>query len=157
MTQSHFLQTRGIARKAPFGNGIYLPITSPIKCGLPLFVVPVSAGFPSPADDYLEGNLNLHTYLVKRPAATFFATARGDSMVGAGIHSGNLLVVDRSLEPENRIVIALLEGEFIVRRLQAASGVTYLVASNEAYEPIKISDGMELEIWGVLIAAIHFL
>ncbi len=158
MTQSHFLGKKGIARKTAFGNGIYLPKGSPIKYRLPLFAVPVSAGFPSPADDYLEDNLNLHTFLVKRPAATFFVTARGDSMIDAGIHDGDLLVVDRSLESEHsRIIIVLLDGEFIVRRLQIFRGVTHLVAANEAYEPIEIFEGMELEIWGVVIAAVHFL
>ncbi len=158
MTQSRFLGKKGIARKVPVGNKIYLPKRSPIKYRLPLFAVPVSAGFPSPADDYLEANLNLHTFLVKRPAATFFVTARGDSMVNAGIHNGDLLIVDRSIEAgPSRVAIVLLDGEFIVRRLQVSRGVTYLVAANEEYAPIEISEGKDLEIWGVVISAIHFL
>jgi DNA polymerase V len=91
---------------------------------LPLYSCPVSAGFPSPADDYLEGQLDLNQHLIKHPVATFFVRVAGDSMVGAGIHSGDLLIVDRSLEPsDGRVVIAIVNGELLVKRLRMIRGM----------------------------------
>lgn len=87
--------------------------------GLPLYLSPVKAGFPSPADDFIDRKLDLHEYLVHNEAATFFLRAQGDSMTGAGIHDGDLLIVDRSIEAShNKIVIAAIDGELTVKRLQ---------------------------------------
>jgi DNA polymerase V len=126
---------------------------------LPLFLAPVSAGFPSPAEDFLDGTLDLNSYVVKNPAATFFVRAAGDSMVGAGIHSGDVLVVDRSVEArDGRIVIAVLDGELTVKRLRRTkSGGVSLHPENGAYQPIDVRDGTALEIWGVVTAVIHRL
>ena len=90
----------------------------PMSPELPLYLSPVEAGFPSPAEDYTEQKLNLHKYVVRHEAATFFVRAHGDSMLNAGIHDGDLLVVDRAIAAEhNRVVIAALEGELTVKRL----------------------------------------
>jgi DNA polymerase V len=127
-------------------------------CSLPLFLERVSAGFPSPADDYMEDRLDLNRYLVKHPAATFFVRASGDSMIGAGIHSGDILVVDRSLEPgNNSVVIAVINGELTVKRITKSRGKLFLLPDNESYRPIEIRDGMEFEVWGVVTTVIHAL
>lgn len=125
---------------------------------LPLFLESVSAGFPSPADDYLEGKLDLNDFLIPNPPATFLVHVTGDSMIGAGIYSGDLLIVDRSVEPRNRnIVIAVLDGELTVKRLKMEQDEIILVAENKNYEPIKITEQMQFEIWGVVRTVIHSL
>ena len=123
---------------------------------LPLFISRVQAGFPSPADDYLEGALDLNEYLIKRPAATFFLRVTGDSMTGAGIHSGDLLIVDKSVTPaDGMIVIAVVDGELTVKRLYSRHGKIRLEAENPAYRPIPIGSGQDLHVWGVVIHAIR--
>lgn len=122
----------------------------------PLFTVRVSAGFPSPADDYIEHTLDLNEKLIRHPAATFFVRVSGDSMQGAGIYDGDLLVVDRALEPQDRsIVIAVVNGEFTLKRLKKEQGRIWLMPENPAYAPIELHDGIEAEIWGVVKHAIH--
>jgi DNA polymerase V len=118
---------------------------------IPLYMSKVRAGFPSPADDFIEQKLNLNDYLIKHPASTFLVRAEGESMVGAGIQSGNILVVDRSLEPtHNRIVIAALDGELTVKRLYRQEGVVKLLSENPDFPPIHIREEMETVIWGVV-------
>ncbi|HOV91898.1 MAG TPA: translesion error-prone DNA polymerase V autoproteolytic subunit [Candidatus Kapabacteria bacterium] len=125
---------------------------------LPLFLESVSAGFPSPADDYLEGKLDLNDFLIPNPPATFLVHVTGDSMIGAGIYSGDLLIVDRSVEPHNHnIVIAVLDGELTVKRLIMEKDEIKLVAENKNYKPIKITEQMQFEIWGVVRTVIHSL
>ena len=124
----------------------------------PLFLSEVSAGFPSPADDYLDRKLDLNEHLIKNPAATFFVRVAGDSMTGAGINDNDILVVDRSLEPaSNNIVIAVVNGELTVKRLIKNQNCYRLVAENSDYPPLDIDEEMELEIWGVVTFAIHAL
>ncbi len=126
--------------------------------GLPLFLERVSAGFPSPADDYLEERLDLNHHLVKHPAATFFVRASGDSMLGAGIHPGDILVVDRSLDPANNsVIIAAVNGDLTVKRLVKTGRALLLAPDNERYRPIEIREGMDFEVWGVVTAVIHAL
>jgi len=117
---------------------------------------PVEAGFPSPAGDYIETPLDLNELLIAHPAATFFVRARGDSMVGAGIQNNDLLVVDRSQEARNRdIVIAVIDGEFAVKRLVITTGAAYLQPANTSYPTITIDAESEAEIWGVVSYVIH--
>ena len=124
----------------------------------PLFLSGVSAGFPSPADDYLDRKLDLNEHLVKNPAATFFVRVAGDSMTGAGINDNDILVVDRSLEPSsNNIVIAAVNGELTVKRLVKNKKSCRLIAENPDYPPLEITEEMPLEIWGVATYAIHSL
>lgn len=130
--------------------------STPIE--LPLVLEPVPAGFPSPADDYIEGRLDLNQYLIKHPAATFFVRVTGDSMIGAGIHSGDLLVVDRALSPaDGNVVIAAVNGELTVKRLHRKNGEIFLAPENSAYKPIPISDGTSFEVWGVVTSVVHSL
>lgn len=124
----------------------------------PLFQAYVPAGFPSPADDYIERKLDLNTYLIRHPAATFFVRVTGDSMIDAGIHSGDMLVVDRSLEPSgSSVVIAGVEGELTVKRIRKCGGKLFLVSDNSGYEPIEVREDADFSIWGVVTAVIHHL
>ena len=126
------------------------------ECELPLFLESVSAGFPSPADDYLEGRLDLNDALIRNPASTFFVRVTGDSMIGAGIHSNDILVVDRSLNAKDgSIVIAVIDGELLVKRIFMNDGKVFLMPENIAYEQIEIKDEMKFEIWGVVTTVIH--
>ncbi|MDE2028645.1 MAG: translesion error-prone DNA polymerase V autoproteolytic subunit [Candidatus Omnitrophica bacterium] len=123
---------------------------------LPLFLSRIKAGFPSAADDYLDKNLDLNEYLIKHPAATFFVKVKGDSMTGAGISSGDILIVDRSVEAKGgKIVVAVLNGEFTVKRLQKRKDRVILLAENPEYEAIEVTPGMDFEIWGVVMHVIH--
>lgn len=124
---------------------------------LPLYLSTVRAGFPSPADDFVDCELDLNDYLIQHPAATFFVKAVGNSMQGCGIHSGDLLVIDKALRPRNNsIVVAVVNGEFTVKRLRRPkSNKLYLVAENPAFAPIEITSQMEFEVWGVVTAVIH--
>jgi DNA polymerase V len=138
-------------------DAIYKPLFS-TKQKRPLFLVPVPAGFPSPADDYLEGALDLNEYLIKHKAATFFWRVTGDSMIGAGIHSGDLLIVDRSLEPQTgNVIIAVLDGELTVKRIEMHDGRLFLVPENPDYPLIPVTEEQSFQVWGVVKHVIHSL
>ena len=123
---------------------------------LPLYSSKVPAGFPSPADDHMEGKLDLNTHLVKHPTATFFVKASGDSMLGAGIHDGDILVVDRSLEPRTgKVVIAAVDGQLTVKRLQKKGSKTFLVPENKKFRSIELNESNDVKIWGVVTNVIH--
>ncbi len=136
-------------------DAIYRPDTG-LKCERPLFMVPVKAGFPSPADDYIEERLDLNKHLIKHTAATFFVRVSGDSMVDAGIHSGDILIVDRAIEPvDKKVVIAVINGELTVKRIRIQKGKVILMPENDSYIPMQINDEMNFEIWGVVTNVIH--
>ncbi|MGJ7460409.1 LexA family protein [Halomonas sp. MA07-2] len=147
MPLSHRTRVRVIGRAAGEGAG-------PPR---PLMGCRVRAGFPSPADDHLDAEIDLHAHVVKRPAATYFVRAEGDSMLGDGIHHGDLLVVDRSLEPlPGRVIVIALEGEPTVKRLERRGAAVWLVASNPHFAPIPLA-GRECEVWGVVTHVVHDL
>ena len=123
-----------------------------------LYSSSVSAGFPSPADDFIDTKLDLNEHLIRHPSATFFVRASGDSMIGAGIHSGDILIVDRSLEAANNaIVIAALEGELTVKRFKKKNGRVFLLPENKEYKIIDITHNETFSIWGVVTYVIHRL
>jgi DNA polymerase V len=123
-----------------------------------VFIISVPAGFPSPAEDYVEGPLDLNDYLIKHPAATFFVRVIGDSMVGAGIYPNDLLIVDRALNATNgSIIIAVVNGDLTIKRLHKSQGRVVLLSENPAYPPMEIDHSMTFEVWGVATKAIHFL
>ena len=123
---------------------------------LPLFASPISAGFPSPADDYVEKKLDLNEHLVGNRQATFFLRVSGDSMIGAGIHDGDLLIVDRSIPAVNKkIVVAVVDGELLVKRLLRAKGKVFLAAENPNYAQIEVTEELSFEVWGVVTNVIH--
>ncbi len=129
------------------------------KCYLlPFYQHTVSAGFPSPADDYIEDRLDLNELLIKHPSATFFLKVSGSSMIKAGIHHNDILIVDRSIEPSHgKIVIASVNGELTVKRLSRSQNKIELVAENDDYPSIDITEEMELVFWGVVTNVIHHL
>lgn len=125
---------------------------------VPLFSQPVAAGFPSPANDYIEANLDFNELLVNEAATTFVVRAEGESMLGAGIFPGDFLVVDRSLVARcEDIVIAALDGDFTVKRLKQKKGRFVLVPENPAYPVIAVDESSELVIWGVVTFVLHGL
>jgi DNA polymerase V len=122
----------------------------------PLFLSLVEAGFPSPAEDWIEDRLDLNRFLVRTPSATFFLRVKGDSMIQAGIHEGDILIVDRSIRPaHNQIIIAVVNGEMTVKRLHKESGTVRLVPDNPRYEAIPIGPDQDFQVWGVVTACIH--
>lgn len=133
-----------------------IPISAQLSyVPLPLFQARVPAGFPSPAQDYEENCLDLNALCVQHPAATYFVRVSGDSMIGAGIHDGDLLVVDRSLEPKHGdIVIAGFHGELTVKRLELTP-VVRLVAMNKRYPAITLPEDTDLDIHGVVLHTLH--
>lgn len=131
-------------------------ILEEFRVSLPFYIAKVPAGFPSPADDYLDSALNLHDYVVKHPAATYFVRAEGDSMLEAGIFPGDLLVVDRSIPPaHDKIVIAAIDGQLTVKRLSKINDKVQLLPANTKYPPINITGEEDLIIWGVVSYVIH--
>lgn len=146
-------------------NAVGIPISeieNILKCVrykvycLPFYQHTISAGFPSPAEDEIEGKLDLNELLIKRPSATFFLRVSGSSMIKAGIHHNDILIVDRSIVPSNgKIVIASVNGELTVKRLIREGNKVQLIAENEKYRPIEITGDIELHIWGVVTNVIH--
>ena len=125
---------------------------------IPLYNYSISAGFPSPADDHLEKNLDLNEYLIKNPNSTFFVRVQGESMLGSGINSDDILIVDRSLEASSgKIIIAVLYGELTVKRLRFSKNEIWLDADNEKFDSIKITEEMNFHIWGIATNVIHKL
>ena len=116
----------------------------------------ISAGFPSPAEDFTEFSISLDKHLIQNPAATFMVYANGNSMVRIGIHHGDILIVDRSLSArDGDIIIALLHGEFMVKQISIIDGVLFLVPKNPQYTSVRITSEMEFEVWGVVTFSIH--
>ena len=132
-----------------------LPIISePPIVLLPLFGTAVRAGFPSPADDFVETPLDIREHLIKHPSATFFARAEGDSMTGFGIFNGDLLIVDRALQPQHGdVVIAAIDGELTCKVLDMQEKL--LRSGNVRYQPIELHDNAELLIEGVVIHSVR--
>ena len=127
------------------------------KDSLPLFLSPVQAGFPSPADDYIEESLDLNKYLISHPSATFFVRVQGNSMIDAGIHNQDILIVDRALNPTNgKIAIAVINGEFTVKRIRIKKNKKiFLEPQNPSYSLIEISPDDDFQIWGIVTYVIH--
>ena len=127
----------------------------PAVCILPLLQHRISAGFPSPADEYVEKGLDLNHYLVGNKAATYFFRVVGDSMIGAHIYDGDMLVVDRSIKPKyGHIVLAVVNNEYTVKRLYTCNSVIELHADNPAYLPIRFKVDEELQVWGVVVGTV---
>jgi len=118
---------------------------------LPLVSEGISAGFPSPAMDFIDLSIDLNKQLIKHPSATFYGRVKGQSMKDVGINDGDLLVIDKSLEPINgKIAVCYIDGEFTVKTIKLEAGVCWLVPANENYQPIKVTSDNELIIWGIV-------
>lgn len=123
---------------------------------LPIFGTKAPAGFPSPADDYIEDKLSLDEIIIKHPAATYLVRVSGNSMLNEGIHDNDILVVDRSLSPaEGKIVVVAIDGEITVKKLKFVGGKMLLVAANPCYRPIEVKEDNNVMIWGVVKTIIH--
>jgi DNA polymerase V len=126
------------------------------ELALPFYLHRIPAGFPSPADDYLETRLDLNGLLVRNPAATFMVRVSGDSMIGVGIHDGDILVVDRSeTAVHGKIVVAALDGEMTVKRLHLKGGRCRLVPENKDFQPIQVGTEQDLQVWGVVVGVVR--
>lgn len=122
---------------------------------LPFVNQGISAGFPSPADDFLDIKIDLNREFIKNPNSTFYARVRGRSMVGAGLNDGDLLIIDRSLEPENnKIAVCFVDGEFTIKRIKKEKDTVWLIPENEEYPPIKVTADNEFVIWGIVTTVI---
>lgn len=122
----------------------------------PYFEARVSAGFPSPADDYTELKLDLNKALVANPTATFYVRVKGMSMIDAGINEGDMLVVDRSLEAKNNaIAVCVINGEFTVKRLAVDGEILFLIPENAEFKAIRITEEMDFQVWGIVTFVIH--
>ena len=121
-----------------------------------LYLNTVCAGFPSPASDYLEGEIDLNRYLIKNPLATFIVKSQGNCMLQAGIHSGDLLIVDRSIKPKNNsIAIASIDGDLTVKRIKISGKKFLLSSDNKDYGNVKINNESDIFIWGIVTKVIH--
>ena len=131
-----------------------VPQLNPPLLERPLGLSPVSAGFPSPAEDYEQATLDINRYLIRNPVSTFFFKVEGDSMEGATLFAGDILVVDRSVTPvHGHIVVAFVGGERLVKRLHLRSGRSALLAENPTYPPIEITEEAQVDIWGVVVGS----
>lgn len=121
------------------------------ELALPFVDGGISAGFPSPALDFVNLTIDLNRYLIKNPSATFYGKVKGDSLINAGIHNGDLLIIDRSLEPTNgKIAVCYVNGEFTAKRIKIEKEVVWLIAENENYQPIKVTEENNFLIWGIV-------
>jgi DNA polymerase V len=138
-----------------FKNDILLPVLDSAPIRAPLFSHKVAAGFPSPADDYIEARLSLDELLIQHKDSTFFVRAKGNSMVGAGIFDGDLLVVDKSLSPKSGdIIIAIMDGDLTVKRLEKRGKKVLLKPENPRFKEIELKEGQELQVWGVVTSTV---
>lgn len=157
LNQKNTLNVGSASNQESFNNDFvwHLPENEPQKIPLPLYAHKVVAGFPSPAEDYVEARLDLNEKLVRNKEATFLLSVQGDSMKDAGILDGDILVVDKSIDPQDgKIVIAALDGELTVKRLSIKSTGTWLVPENDNYPPIAVKEESDIVIWGVVTATI---
>jgi DNA polymerase V len=134
----------------------FLPPSFELKLAIPLASFRVSAGFPSPADDYMEGRLDLNEYFIRHPAATFYVRVSGDSMRDAGIFDGDLLIVDRAVTcADGSIVVARIGDEFTLKRILKKGSRVYLRPENEDFQPIEVTEDTDCEIWGRVVGSVR--
>lgn len=148
----------------PIRDGVtFIPLARSKELRLPLFTSRLRAGFPSPADDYVEEKIDLNLYLAEHPASTFLVRVDGDSMTGAGIFPGDIAIVDKSQVTSdvkamhNKIVLAVLDGEFTIKRLSVKGKTVMLLPENDKYDPIPVTEASDFTVWGVVKHSIRHL
>lgn len=125
------------------------------ELAIPLAIEGISAGFPSPAQDFMEGSIDLNKELIRNPSATFYGRVKGDSMKDLGIHDGDLLVIDKSIAPRNgKIAVCYIDGEFTMKRIKIENSYCWLIPANENYKPIKVTAENDFLIWGIVVHVI---
>ena len=150
------LQNPPFSSSATLGQHPMVLVPEPSHYAAPLFLCRIPAGFPSPATDHMEDGLDLNEYLVRHKLASFLFRVQGHSMQNAGIVDGDKVVVDRSIEPQhNQIVIAVVDGEYTIKRLYRKSGSVELRSENPAFKPILFKAESQLEIWGVVVGVVR--
>ncbi|MCB0458598.1 MAG: translesion error-prone DNA polymerase V autoproteolytic subunit [Flavobacteriaceae bacterium] len=133
-------------------------ISEKTKLKLPIVENGISAGFPSPAEDFFDSVIDLNKELIKNPDATFFGRVRGYSMKNAGLNDGDLLIIDKSLEPTNgKIAVCFIDGEFTVKRIKIEKNICWLIPENDDYKPIKVTPDNDFLIWGIVTTVIKIL
>jgi DNA polymerase V len=139
---NHFLKIEPVALYRPeIGEELFIPVLSS----------GISAGFPSPAMDFMDVSIDLNQLMIKHPSATFFGRVQGSSMLDAGISDGDLLVIDRSLSPaNNKIAVCFIDGEFTIKRIQKETDCCWLLPANEKYKPIKVTAENDFLVWGIV-------
>ena len=134
---------------------LYLSDTT-TELSLPIADAGIKAGFPSPAQDYMDSAIDLNKELVRHPATTFYGRVNGDSMVDAQVFDGDILVIDKSIEPQNKdMAVCFIDGEFTLKFIEIKEDVVYLIPANKEYKPIKVTPDHDLQIWGVVTYVIH--
>lgn len=143
-------------QKSTTGRLRLFPLAAMGLTGLPLLEGGVSAGFPSPAADFMDNRIDLNKYLIKKEATTFIAFAEGHSMEGAGIGHKDLLIIDKSIEPaDGKIAVCVIDGEFTLKRLRVDKSGVWLMPEHEAYKPIRVTEFNQFEIWGIVTFSIQ--
>lgn len=133
----------------------FYSISTATKLELPLVGEAIRAGFPSPAEDFLDVSIDLNKELIKHPASTFFGRVNGDSMKNIGIDDGDLLVIDKSIEPsDGKIAVCFIDGEFTLKRIKTDKDCIWLMPANEKYKPIKVTKDSDFVVWGIVIHVI---
>lgn len=135
----------------------YVQNAQSITVEIPLISLGISAGFPSPADDFLDLNIDLNKHLIKNPSTTFFGRVSGSSMIEAGISDGDLLIIDKSIEPKSgQIAVCFIDGEFTIKRIKKEKDCIWLLPENKDYKPIRVTEENDFLIWGVVINSIKY-
>ena len=130
---------------------LYVASTETVMA-LPFVDAGISAGFPSPADDFMEFSIDLNRELIKNPVSTFYGRVKGNSMKDMGIHNGDLLIIDKSLPPANdKLAVCYIDGEFTLKRIQLDKDCIWLVPANDDYQPIKVTEENDFMVWGIVI------
>ena len=142
-------------------EGLHIDLYSALtdsELALPYAEGGISAGFPSPAMDFMELSIDLNKHIVKHPSSTFYGRVKGHSLKNAGISDGDLLVIDKSLEPvHGKIAVCFIDGEFTAKRIHINGKELWLMPENEAYSPIKVEEENQLIIWGVVTHVIKYV
>ncbi len=132
------------------------PSDQSLELSLPYADGGIKAGFPSPAQDYMESAIDLNKELIKHPASTFYGRVKGDSMIDANVHDGDILVIDKSLEPQNGdMAVCFIDGEFTIKYIKLEKDVIWLEPANENYDPIKVTIENDFLIWGIVTYCIQ--
>ena len=129
----------------------FIPASTLKSLKLPFIENGIKAGFPSPAEDFCDLPIDLNTELIKNPPATFFSRVSGDSMINMGIHDGDLLIIDKSIEPRNnKIAVCYIDGEFTLKKIKIEKNCCWLIPANDQYKPIKVTSENEFIVWGIV-------